>query len=139
MVSEGQLRLKMKPWKRRLLTRSVSIIPSIIVAGALGGPGVDKALVGSQVALSVILPFVSAPLVWFTMRGKYMTVTSEQVRMGQPQHARENEDGNEDGEAGPRSVNMRIHPVTAFFAVVIWGVIVIMNVALLVLLGLGKT
>ena len=139
MVSEGQLRLKMKPWKRRLLTRSVSIIPSIIVAGALGGPGVDKALVGSQVALSVILPFVSAPLVWFTMRGKYMTVTSEQVRMGQPQHAGENEDGNEDGEAGPRSVNMRIHPVTAFFAVVIWGVIVIMNVALLVLLGLGKT
>ena len=145
MVSEGQLRLKMKPWKRRLLTRSVSIIPSIIVAGALGGPGVDKALVGSQVALSVILPFVSAPLVWFTMRGKYMTVTSEQVRMGQPPSVREiasgsaNGTGSEAGEAGPQSVNMRIHPVTAFFAVLIWGVIVIMNVALLVLLGLGRT
>ena len=143
MVSEGQLRLKMKPWKRRLLTRSVSIIPSIIVAGALGGPGVDKALVGSQVALSVILPFVSAPLVWFTMRSKYMTVTEEQVRMGGLGDKDNDGDGagagNEGGNAPLQSINMRIHPVTAFFAILIWGIIVIMNVALLVLLGLGKT
>lgn len=137
MVSEGQLRLKMKAWKRRLLTRSVSIVPSIIVAGALGGPGVDKALVGSQVALSVILPFVSAPLVWFTMRSKYMTVTEEQVRMGG--QGGDDNTGDENGSTAPRSINMRIHPVTAFFAILIWGLIVIMNVALLVLLGLGKT
>lgn len=139
MVSEGQLRLKMKPWKRRLLTRSVSIIPSIVVAGALGRDGVNKALVGSQVALSVILPFVSAPLVWFTMRGKYMTVTEEQVRMG-VQGGNGIDTGDDGrGNATPRSVNMRSNPVTSFFAIIIWAVIAIMNVALLVLLGLGKT
>lgn len=137
MVSEGQLRLTMKPWKRRLLTRSISIIPSIIVAGALGGPGVDKALVGSQVALSVILPFVSAPLVWFTMRGKYMSVVVTTDN--------DNDDydhagaGEEEGSREQRKINMRSHPITTLFAVLIWGVIVIMNVALLVLLGLGKT
>lgn len=137
MVSEGQLRLTMKPWKRRLLTRSISIIPSIIVAGALGGPGMDKALVGSQVALSVILPFVSAPLVWFTTRSKYMTVTNNEARS--QQGVIDQDGANENGNVSSKSINMRVHPVTAFFAVLIWGIIVIMNVALLVLLGLGKT
>lgn len=135
MVSEGQLNLTMKPWKRRLITRSISITPSIIVAGALGGPGVGKALVGSQVALSIILPFVSAPLVWFTCRSKYMKVTtsdsSVQQGVGGQEHVSEGALG------GVRSITMRLHCVTAFFAVLIWGFIVIMNVALIVLLGLG--
>ena len=136
IVSEGQLKLTMKPWKRRLMTRSISITPSIIVAGALGGPGVDKALVGSQLALSIILPFVSAPLVWFTCRSKYMTVTTNTgSSVQQGVGVQETETGSGNGSA--ESINMRVHPVTAFFAVVIWGVIVIMNVALLVLLGLG--
>lgn len=148
IVSEGQLRLTMKPWKRRLITRSISIIPSIIVAGALGGEGVDKALVGSQVALSVILPFVSAPLVWFTMRSKYMTVTTNELgireSVGVRNTGEESGDGNASSAAGApgldlKSVNMRVHYVTAFFSVVIWGIIAVMNVALLVLLGLGKT
>ncbi|KAK5174213.1 NRAMP-like transporter smf-3 [Saxophila tyrrhenica] len=138
MVSEGQLRLTMKPWKRRLIVRSISIVPSIIVAGALGKAGVDNALVGSQVALSIILPFVSAPLVWFTCFGKYMTVTADRIHdLSVGRGADENE-GNEDGRS-QTSVNMRSHPVVAFLAVLIWGIIVFMNVALIVLLGLGKT
>lgn len=136
MVSEGQLNLTMRPWLRRLLTRSISITPSIIVAGALGSSGMDKALVGSQVALSVILPFVSAPLVWFTCRSRHMTVTTNDVGIQQGVLAGHQDDT---GRVSTRSVNMRVHPITAFFAVVIWGVIVVMNVALLVLLGLGKT
>ena len=136
MVCEGQLRLKMRPWMRRLITRSISITPSIIVAGALGGAGLDKALVGSQVALSIILPFVSAPLVWFTCRSKTMTVITNDlgVRHG---IAGEKSEG-EVGTSTVTSVNMRVHPITACFAVLIWGFIVIMNVALLVLLALGK-
>ena len=97
----------------------------------------DKALVGSQVALSVILPFVSAPLVWFTTRSKYMTVTNNEARS--QQGVIDQDGANENGDVSSKSINMRVHPVTAFFAVLIWGIIVIMNVALLVLLGLGKT
>ncbi|KAK4893939.1 NRAMP-like transporter smf-3 [Elasticomyces elasticus] len=117
MVSEGQLRLSVKPWVRRLMTRSISITPSIIIAGAVGADGLSAALEGSQVALSIILPFVSAPLIYFTCRNKYMTVGGI-------------------GAEGEQ-VKMRNHWITATLAVIVWGVIVIMNVALLVLLGLG--
>ncbi|KAF1950933.1 natural resistance-associated macrophage protein [Byssothecium circinans] len=123
MVSEGQLNWTLKPWLRRLITRLISITPSIIIAGAVGREGLGKALEGSQVALSVILPFVSAPLIWFTCRGKCMKVA---VRR----------DG-DIGEGGGEVVQMRNHWFTAGFAVLIWGVIVVMNVALLVLVGMG--
>ncbi|CUS14362.1 unnamed protein product, partial [Tuber aestivum] len=116
MVSEGALNWKLAPWLRRLLTRSISITPSIIIAAAVGRNGLTAALNGTQIALSVILPFVSAPLIYFTCRNKYMTVSTD--------------DGG--------SVKMRNHWITAVFAVLIWLVIAVMNVALLVLVGLGK-
>lgn len=127
MVSEGALNWTMKPWIRRLVTRSISITPSIIVAGAVGRQGLSAALEGSQVALSVLLPFVSAPLIYFTCRNRYMTVVTEEV------------DGPADGTGAEqrRGVEMRNHWITAVLAVVIWGIIVVMNIALLVLVGLG--
>ncbi|KAI9806117.1 MAG: hypothetical protein M1833_004524 [Piccolia ochrophora] len=120
MVSEGALNWTVAPWVRRLITRAISITPSIIIAGAVGREGLSAALNGSQVALSVILPFVSAPLIYFTCRNRYMTVTTS------------------DGDASGTCVKMRNHWITAVLAVLIWLVIVIMNVALLVLVGLGK-
>ncbi|KAF2704440.1 natural resistance-associated macrophage protein [Pleomassaria siparia CBS 279.74] len=127
MVSEGQLNWSVKPWVRRLITRLVSITPSIIIAGAVGREGLGRALEGSQVALSIILPFVSAPLLWFTCFGKYMKVSVRNT----------NESVGENEGAGGDSVQMRNHWITTGFALVIWGVIVIMNIALLVLVGLG--
>lgn len=127
MVSEGQLNWTMKPWLRRLMTRSISITPSIIIAGSVGQEGLSKALNGSQFALSVILPFVSAPLIWFTCRAQYMKVA---VRSGNS-NLREAE-GADDG-----FVQMRNHWVTAALAVLVWGVIVVMNVAALVFAGMG--
>ncbi|KAF3482654.1 uncharacterized protein GIQ15_01978 [Arthroderma uncinatum] len=74
MVSEGALNWKIRPWLRRLVTRSISIIPSIIIAGAVGRQGLNAALNASQVVLSVVLPFITAPLIYFTCLNKYMTV-----------------------------------------------------------------
>ncbi|KAF1923122.1 natural resistance-associated macrophage protein [Didymella exigua CBS 183.55] len=130
MVSEGQLNWTMKPWLRRLMTRSISITPSIIIAGAVGQDGLSKALNGSQFALSVILPFVSAPLIWFTCRAQYMKVA---VR---PDADADGFRAEGDG-IGEGVVQMRNHWITTAFAVVIWGVIVIMNVAALVFAGMG--
>ena len=45
----------------------------------------------------------------------------------------------ETGNINPEFVNMRLHPVMAVLAVIIWGIIVIMNVAMVALLGMGKT
>lgn len=128
MISEGALNWTIAPWLRRLITRSISITPSIIIAAAVGQEGLSKALNGTQVALSVILPFVSAPLIYFTSRNKYMTVACATGIEGEPLDDSENQ----------QDVNMRNHWVTTVFAVLIWLVIVVMNVALLVLAGLGQ-
>ncbi|KAB8216526.1 natural resistance-associated macrophage protein-domain-containing protein [Aspergillus novoparasiticus] len=125
MVSEGMLNWSIRPWLRRLITRSVSIIPSIVVAGAVGRKGLDKTLTASQVVLSVILPFVSAPLVYFTCRNRYMTVPSDRVMHGEDQTQTE-------------GVKMKNNLITTVIAIVIWLIIAVMNVALLVLVGLGK-
>jgi len=128
MVSEGALNWSLKPWLRRLITRSISITPSIIIAGAVGKEGLSAALNGSQVALSVVLPFVSAPLIYFTCRNKYMTVRPHETVM------------NGDGEITEQreGVKMKNNWVTATFAVAIWLIISVMNVANLVLLGKGQ-
>lgn len=56
MVSEGMLKWSIRPWLRRLITRSISIVPSIAIAGAVGRDGLNSTLTASQVVLSVILP-----------------------------------------------------------------------------------
>ena len=126
IVSEGALNWTIAPWLRRLLTRSISIVPSIIIAGSVGRDGLSAALNGTQVALSVILPFTSAPLIYFTCRNRFMTV-----------HPPERGGNEEADESAP--VEMRNHRLLSVFAVCVWLVITIMNVAFLVLLGLGKT
>ncbi|KAL8763258.1 MAG: hypothetical protein Q9184_000898 [Pyrenodesmia sp. 2 TL-2023] len=126
MLSEGALNWTIAPWLRRLLTRSISITPSIIIAGAVGRDGLSAALNGTQVALSVALPFVSAPLIYFTCRKQYMVVGGTQA------------EEDDEMQPQPRRVQMENHWVVSVFAVLVWLVIVIMNVALLVLVGMGK-
>ena len=126
MLSEGALNWTLAPWLRRLLTRSISITPSIIIAGAVGKKGLSNALNGTQVALSVVLPFVSAPLIYFTCRNKYMVV------------ARSEATGRESDDNAVEAVKMRNHWIVSVLAVCIWLVIAVMNVSLLVLVGLGK-
>jgi manganese transport protein len=66
VVMEGFLDLRMRPWMRRLLTRSVAIVPAVVVAAMFGERGVGKLLILSQVILSLQLSFAVVPLVRFT-------------------------------------------------------------------------
>jgi manganese transport protein len=66
IVMEGFLDIRMKPWARRLLTRSIAITPAIIVTAVAGESGTAKLLVLSQVILSMQLSFAVFPLVMFT-------------------------------------------------------------------------
>ena len=126
LVSEGAIKWTVPPWLRRLVTRSISITPSIIIAGAVGREGLSAALNGSQVALSVILPFTSAPLIYFTCRNKFMTVHALETRR------------DDETETEVPELKMRNHMALSVFATLIWLVITVMNMALLILLGLGK-
>ncbi|QSZ35010.1 hypothetical protein DSL72_007872 [Monilinia vaccinii-corymbosi] len=154
MVSEGALNWTIRPWIRRLLTRSLSITPSIIIAGAVGREGLSAALNASQVALSIVLPFISAPLIYFTCRNRYMTVrcqgrnnnfgNDDENTMGNGDAVAENESVHENEAAGATGVDtgegtkMRNHWITASVAGTIWTIMAAMNVANLVLLGKGE-
>jgi manganese transport protein len=72
VVMEGFIHLKVSPWLRRLITRSLAIIPTIIVVAVTGEQGTEKLLILSQVILSLQLSFAVVPLVLFTGNKKIM-------------------------------------------------------------------
>src|SRR6202158_5153144 len=66
IVMEGFLDIRMKPWLRRLVTRSLAILPAALVIGIMGEGKLTALLIFSQVVLSFQLPFAVIPLVKFT-------------------------------------------------------------------------
>ena len=72
IVMEGFIHFKLAPWLRRLITRSLAIIPTIIVVAITGEEGTEKLLLFSQVILSLQLSFAVIPLVLFTGNRRIM-------------------------------------------------------------------
>ena len=72
VVMEGFIHIRLSPWLRRLITRSLAIIPTIIVVAVMGEQGTEKLLILSQVILSFQLSFAVVPLVIFTGDRKRM-------------------------------------------------------------------
>ncbi len=66
IVMEGFLNIKLKAWLRRLITRSIAIVPAFIITILYGEKGTTNLLVFSQVILSIQLSFAVIPLVIFT-------------------------------------------------------------------------
>jgi manganese transport protein len=68
---EGFLHIRLAPWIRRLITRSVALLPAAGVTLLYGEAETGKLLILTQVVLSLQLPFAVIPLVQFTAsRGK---------------------------------------------------------------------
>ena len=74
IVMEGFLNIRIRPWLRRLITRSLAIVPAVIVTFLYGIEGTAKLLILSQVILSMQLSFAVFPLVMFT---------SDKLKMGE--------------------------------------------------------
>src|SRR5256714_4844564 len=66
IVMEGFLNIRLKPWARRLITRTLAITPAVIVIGIAGEGKVTSLIILSQVVLSFQLPFAVIPLIQFT-------------------------------------------------------------------------
>ena len=66
IIMEGFLNLRVKPWLRRLITRLIAIIPTVIVTAYWGESGTAQLIIFSQVILSFQLSFAVFPLVMFT-------------------------------------------------------------------------
>jgi manganese transport protein len=66
IVMEGFLRIRIRPWLRRLISRSLAIVPAALFIMIKGSGAVDQLLVLSQVVLSLQLSFAVVPLIVFT-------------------------------------------------------------------------
>lgn len=66
VVFEGFLQLRLAPWLRRLITRSVAIVPALLIVIITGEASINRLLLFSQVILSFQLPFAIIPLIIFT-------------------------------------------------------------------------
>jgi manganese transport protein len=73
VVMEGFLNFRMRPWLRRLVTRSLAIVPAALTIYFAGDQSTFGLLILSQVILSMQLPFAVIPLIHFT---------SDRARMG---------------------------------------------------------
>jgi manganese transport protein len=66
IIMEGFLNIRVRPWLRRLVTRSLAIVPAIFVIWLAGNRGTFQLLLLSQVVLNLQLPFAIMPLIHFT-------------------------------------------------------------------------
>jgi manganese transport protein len=66
IVMEGFLNLRMRPWLRRLITRSIAIVPAALTIYFAGDRSSLGLLLLSQVIISMQLPFAVVPLIHFT-------------------------------------------------------------------------
>lgn len=72
VVMEGFMHWHISPAMRRLITRSLAIVPTVIFIGIRGADNVNNLLVLSQVVLALQLPFAMFPLLHFASSRKKM-------------------------------------------------------------------
>lgn len=121
IVSEGHINWTCKPWIRRLATRAISIVPCLIISLSIGRNGLNAALNISQVVISILLPPLTAPLIYFTCKKSIM-------RVELPDEEGDNEDGSCVEEDGKRYKYMNNNWITTGFLVLIWLFISTLNV-----------
>jgi manganese transport protein len=72
VVMEGFMHWRISPWFRRILTRSLAIVPAIFVIGYRGNSSVNDLINLSQVVLALQLPLAMFPLLHFASSRKRM-------------------------------------------------------------------
>ncbi|KTT80348.1 MULTISPECIES: Nramp family divalent metal transporter [Mammaliicoccus] len=74
IVMEGFLKIKLKPWVRRIITRVIAVIPVFLCLWLYGSSDtkIEDLLIFTQVFLSLALPFSIIPLIMATSNPKIM-------------------------------------------------------------------
>lgn len=125
IVSEGHLKWTVKPWIRRLATRGIAIVPCLIISLCIGKNALNAALNISQVVISILLPPLTAPLIYFTCSKKIMRVQKPIEEYD------EDADPNE-----PQYWQMENSWLTTVIVVAIWLFISVLNVYAIVQMAL---
>lgn len=137
IISEGFINWNMKPWKRRIITRVLAIIPVVIVIAILGREGVSKVMNSSQVVLSFILPIVSAPLIYFTSKKEYMTVMETPTSTETTALLSDSHGSSDNGQAVPREFTFENGSFLRTVSILTWLVITALNIYLVVAFANG--
>lgn len=120
IVSEGHLKWTCKPWIRRLATRSIAIIPCLAISISIGRPALSAALNVTQIIISLLLPPLVMPLIYFTCSKKIMRVKkdspADSAELGEDSGETQ-EQVSEDGDSYHQMENSWI---TTIFLVIIW-------------------
>jgi manganese transport protein len=72
VVMEGFMRWRLRPWIRRMISRTIAIVPAIWIISIRGGGSVTDLVNLSQVILCLILPLAMFPLLHFTSSRRRM-------------------------------------------------------------------
>ena len=72
VVMEGFLHWRISPWVRRLITRTLAILPAVVLIALHPKTSITAMLNLSQVVLALQLPFAMLPLLLFTSSRKRM-------------------------------------------------------------------
>ena len=143
-----------QPFLRRIITRLIGLIPSVVVAIAVGQPGIDTLLVASQVVLSIVLPFIVFPLVYLTSGARFMSVrkpraaearaggAAEETAGGAAEESAEGAEGEGEGADVEAEREERVDFSNGRFMTylgwLIWVVIVLANAYAIVTLAMGE-
>jgi metal iron transporter len=159
VVADGFVRWNAPPVVRRILTRSVALIPGMIVAAVQGKDGIDALLVASQVVLAGVLPFVTLPLLILTSDKGVMSVRRSSLEERERARdegevtrvERELDQQDTDEKAGATApdagaaevddeemVSFANGKIVQAFGYISWLLLVIANIYVLVELGQGK-
>ncbi|KAK6461837.1 manganese transporter [Scheffersomyces coipomensis] len=134
IVSEGHINWTVKPWLRRLITRGISILPCLAISVSIGRNGLNTALNISQVIISLLLPPLTAPLIYFTCKKSIMKIElPEEMQTLVEEEDEEEQDGTVQ-EVDTESNDSRKYKfmtnnwITTSIAVVIWFFISALNI-----------
>lgn len=126
IIADGFLDWSLPLNIRRSLSRVVAVLPCLILVFVSGKKGLGAALNASQVILSLLLPFVTFPLIYFTCNKKIMSVKRKK---NLDSVTTEVVDINEDEEY--EMVDMSNGKLTTVFAVSLWLLVSGLNIYLL--------
>lgn len=134
IVCEGHIHWKLKPWQRRLVTRAISLIPCLAISISIGKEALSKALNASQVVLSIVLPFLVAPLIYFTCNKKIME--TEITVKDAEEDPSDNDDMQLENGQTRKTVSMANNWVVCIIAFVVWVFLSALNIYAIVQLGI---
>jgi manganese transport protein len=72
VVMEGFMRWRLRPWIRRMISRTIAIVPAVWIVSIRGTGSVTDLVNLSQVILCLILPLAMFPLLHFTSSSRRM-------------------------------------------------------------------